>query len=88
LFDRRRSRLCEAGLLQAQGQHRTDSTHVLAAIQTLNRLECIGETLRHALNVLAVVTPAWWRGQVPVAWFDRSGPRFAEYRFPPERTER
>jgi transposase len=45
------------GLLKAKGRQRTDSTHVLAAIQTLNRLECVGETLRHALNVLATAAP-------------------------------
>ena len=36
------------GLLKARGKQRTDSTHVLAAIRTLNRLECVGETLRAA----------------------------------------
>ena len=42
------------GLLKARGRQRTDSTAVVAAIRTLNRLECLGETLRHALNSLAV----------------------------------
>ena len=41
------------GWLKAGGQARTDSTHVLAAIRTLNRLENVGETLRAALNDLA-----------------------------------
>ena len=45
------------GWLKARGKQRTDSTHVLAAIRTLNRLESVGETLRHALNVLAEVAP-------------------------------
>jgi transposase len=45
------------GWLRARGQQRTDSTHVLAAIRTLNRLESVGETLRAALNSLAVVAP-------------------------------
>ena len=44
----------EHGLLKTHGQQRTDSTHVLAAIRTLNRLECVGETLRAALNRLSV----------------------------------
>ncbi len=30
-----------------EAESRTDSTHVLAAIRDLNRLECAGETLRH-----------------------------------------
>ena len=37
----------------------TFSPHVLAAIQTLNRLECVGEILRHARNVLATAAPDW-----------------------------
>src|SRR5262245_8177052 len=40
----------EQGLVKARGKQRTDATHVLAAIHVLNRLECVGETLRHALN--------------------------------------
>ena len=50
--------LCKRrGWLKARGRQRTDSTHVLAAIRDLNRLECAGETLRHTLNVLAEVAP-------------------------------
>jgi transposase len=40
--------------LKARGRQRTDSTHVLAAIRALNRLEGAGESMRHALNVLAL----------------------------------
>jgi transposase len=76
------------GLLHARGRQRTDSTHVLAAIRVLNRLECVGETLRHALDALAVVAPDWLRSWVPAAWFDRYGRPFAEYRLPPGRAER
>jgi transposase len=36
LFELMLSRFREAGLLRMRGQQRTDSTHVLAAIQTLN----------------------------------------------------
>lgn len=74
--------------LKERGQARTDSTHILAAIRTLNRLECVGETLRHALNVLATVAPDWLREWVPSAWFDRYGRRFEEYRLPPGKAER
>ena len=46
------ARLLEAarkgGLLKARGRQRTDSTHVLAAVRHLNRLELVGETLRAA----------------------------------------
>src|SRR5215469_13808655 len=45
----------ERGWLKARGKQRTDSTHVLAKIRAINRLVCVGETLRHALNCLAIV---------------------------------
>jgi len=80
---------CRAqGLLKARGRQRTDSTHVLAAIRVLNRLECVGETLRHALNAVAVVAPEWLRSWVPSVWFDRYGRTFNDYRLPPGRAER
>ncbi len=78
----------EQGLLKPRGKQRTDSTHVLAAIHALNRLECVGETLRHALNSLAVVAPAWLLAQVTPDWFDRYGPRVDNYRLPKTDTER
>jgi len=39
------------GWLKSQGQQRTDSTHVLATVRKLNRLECVGETMRQTLKV-------------------------------------
>ena len=88
LFETMLTRFREQGLLNAKGRQRTDSTHVLAAIQTLNRLECIGETLRHALNVLATVAPDWLQSWVPAVWFDRYRQRFADYRLPPAKPAR
>jgi transposase len=63
------------GWLKARGQQRTDSTHVLAAIRTLNRLESVGETWRAALNSLAVVAPDGLLTLVTSDWFDRYGTR-------------
>src|SRR6266446_7616627 len=61
------------GLLKPRGKQRTDSTHVLAAIRTLNRLESVGETLRAALNAVATAAPEW---------FDRYSTRIEESRLP------
>jgi len=33
------------GLIKVRGRARTDSTHVLAAIHQLNRIECVAETM-------------------------------------------
>ena len=76
-------RLLEAHhLLKGGRRMRTDSTHVLAAVRTLNRLTCVGETLRHALNDIAQVAPAWLQAQVNGDWYERYGCRFEDYRLP------
>jgi transposase len=51
------TRLREQRRLKANGRQRPDSPPVLAAMQTLNRLECVGAALRHALHVLATAAP-------------------------------
>ena len=76
------SRFKERGLLKVRGQQRTDSTHVLAAIRTLNRLESIGETLRATLNAVATAAPDWLIGVIAPDWFDRYATRVEEYRLP------
>jgi IS5 family transposase len=43
------------GLLRGRGRQRTDSTHVLAAVRDLNRVELLAETLRASLNILALL---------------------------------
>ncbi len=72
----------EKGLVKARGQQRTDSTIVLAKIRQLNRLSCVGETMRRALNNISAVAPDWLLEQVSPDWFDRYGPRFDGYRLP------
>ena len=53
----------DLGLVRERSDMRTDSTHIIASIRDMNRLELVGETLRATLNVLATVDPAWpWRG--------------------------
>jgi transposase len=81
-LDRLLERCREHGWLKARGRQRTDSTHVLAAIRTVSRLEGVGETLRHALDVLAQAAPDWLYPWLPAAWFDRYGTRFADFRLP------
>jgi transposase len=88
LFDTVLALFRDAGLLKSRGKQRTDSTHVLAAIRTLHRLENIGETLRHALNSLAASAPAWLRQQADPAWVERYAHRVEQYRLPKAEKER
>jgi transposase len=80
LFEALLSHAKERGWLKARGRQRTDSTHVLAAIQTLSRLECVAETLRQALNVLSATAPDWVQAHTPAEWYERyaaRGPRLS-----------
>ena len=86
LLDALLDRCKAAGLVKARGKQRTDSTHVLAAVRALNRLECVGETLRAALNALAVVVPDWLRAQVTPDWYERYGARVETTRRPSSRS--
>ena len=70
------------GWLKAKGKQRTDSTHVVAAARTLNRCECVGETLRHALNMLATVASEWLKPRIEPEWFARYGVRVESSRLP------
>jgi transposase len=80
---------CRAlGWLKARGLQRTDSTHVLAAIRVLNRLELVAETLRATLNELATVAPDWLRGLAPLEWYDRYSKRIEDTHLPKEETKR
>jgi transposase len=71
LFDTLLTWCRDRHLIKAGGRQRTDSTHILAAVRALNRIEVVGETLRHALNTLAVVAPEWLRAVSPPDWKDR-----------------
>jgi transposase len=82
LLDKLLERCRALGLLTARGQQRTDSTHVLAAIRVLNRLELVAETLRAALNAVATVAPDWLQALTPLAWYERYSRRIEESRLP------
>lgn len=88
LFELMLIHLAEHHLLTRRGRQRTDSTHVLASVRTIGRLECLGETIRYALNALAEAAPQWLSEQVDPDWFDRYGSRLDTYRFPVVKAER
>lgn len=76
------------GWLKSRGKQRTDSTHVLAAIRRLNQLELVHETLRYALNELAVEAPAWLKQRVNADWFEAYSQRTSNYLLPKKDAER
>ena len=76
------------GLLKRRGKQRTDSTHVLAPIRTINRLERVGETLRAALNRLAMAAPEWLRTVADPERFKLYGRRIENFNLPKTEAER
>jgi transposase len=76
------------GLVKAGGRQRTDSTHVVAVIRQLNRLELVGESLRHTLNELAQVAPDWLVTVAQPDWYERYGRRFDSFHQPESREKR
>ena len=64
-------KLAADGLVKAGGKQRTDSTHVVAAVAALGRLELAGESVRAALEALAAAHPDWLEQRVCVADFAR-----------------
>ena len=88
LLDAMLARFRKHGLLKQRGKQRTDSTHVIAAIRVMNRIESVGETLRAALNSLAAAAPGWLGQVAHPDWYDRYGKRVEEYHFPKERVAR
>src|SRR5712692_9345889 len=88
LFEAMLTYLKQHGLIKAGGRQRTDATHVLAAVRATNRVVCVGETLRAALNTLAEVAPEWLRSFAPDEWYERYAHRVEEYRLPKEQAKR
>ena len=88
LLDQMLAHFIDRGWLKARGKARTDSTHVIGAIRKMNRLECVGETLRHALNQLATVADEWLLTVVDRDWSERYSIRFEQYRLPKSETEK
>ncbi len=88
LFDLVLSQFRERGWIKARGKQRTDSTRVQAAIRTLRRLECVGETMRHALNVLSEVAPVWLLSHMDPTWAERYEKRFSDFRLPKDEKKR
>ena len=88
LFERVLDHLKAHQLLKVRGRQRTDSTQVLSAVRSLNRLELVVETMRYALNALAVAVPEWTYAHSQPEWVERYGERASDYRLPKSEAER
>ena len=88
IFEKLLTLCLDKGWLKPRTRQRTDSTHVLAAIRAVTRLECAGETFRAALNALAVAVPEWLRSQSQPDWLERYSERIEDYHLPKSKRKR
>jgi transposase len=89
VFDRLLEYCKDAGLVAAGGKQRTDATHVISAVRDLNRTELAGQSVRAALEALAVAAPSWLSDTIEVAEFaHRYSERINGWTMPPSRTKR
>ena len=76
-------KLAADGLIKPGGKQRTDSTHVVAAVAALNRLELAGESVRAALEALAAAHPGWLAQRICAEdWARRYGTPVTSWRPP------
>jgi transposase len=78
----------EQGWLKERQRQRTDSTHVLAKVRAINRLMCVGEAMRFALNSLTIVAGEWLLAHSEPERLERYGHRIEESRLPRSQEDR
>ena len=88
IFDLLLDQLTGRDLVAGGGRQRTDSTHVLARIRELNRLELAGESVRAALEALAAAAPGWLATVIDASWQEAYGQRIDEIRLPASQAKR
>jgi Transposase DDE domain/Transposase domain (DUF772) len=80
--------LAGRGLVKPGGRQRTDSTHVLARLRGLNRLELAGESVRAGLEALAAAAPDWLATVISEEWAGVYGSRIDDLHLPESETKR
>jgi transposase len=88
VLDRVLGRMRAKGLLKERGRQRTDSTQVLSVARTLSRLELVMETMRLALEELAVEVPGWLRRVAQPHWVERYSMVWRGNRMPKSKAKR
>ena len=68
IFDQLLKKIESLGFLKKYKQQRTDSTHVLAAIRQLSRLENLNEGLRVALKAIEKADSDFYKDSIPTVY--------------------
>ena len=80
MFDQLLGKIKALGYLKKRKYQRTDSTHVLAKVCQLSRLENLSEGLRVALNAIEEADPSFYQEKIPVSYTDQWSVPLNDYR--------
>lgn len=79
LFDGFVKQLQKLGLIKSRGKVRTDSTHVLAVVEKLGRMELVSESVRVAVEAIQKANSIWAKVHLPEAFLESYRARQSEY---------
>jgi transposase len=68
------------GFVRKYGKQRTDSSHVLGAVERMSRLELTWETLRVTLRELKQAVPTWYERTIPAAFHEAYHERQSDWK--------
>jgi transposase len=88
VFERVLTWIQTLGFLKKHGRQRSDSTHVLARVERMSRLEMAWETLRVALRAIRETAPRWYAQVVPAAFHEAYAERQSDWRLSQEEVRR
>lgn len=80
VFDSMLKKVKALGFLKKKGKQRTDSTHVLAVVQKLSRLELVTETMRVALRAIQRAHEGWYQQVIPATFAEVYAETRQDYR--------
>jgi len=79
IFDQLLKKIESLGFLKKYKQQRTDSTHVLAAIRQLSRLENLNEGLRVALKAIEKADSDFYKDRIPTVYRENYSTHKSDY---------
>lgn len=80
VFDRVLAWVRGHGLLRRYSKQRSDSTHIVGAVERLSRLELVWESLRLALREIAATAAEWSTQAIPAAFVETYGQRQSDWK--------
>jgi len=84
IFDELLKKIESLGFLKKRKYQRTDSTHVLAVVRHLSRLENLSESLRVALKAIEKADPAFYEMKIPVLYREHWDKPLSDYQMTDE----